>query len=91
MIPRAGPVACGVLPAACGVLPAADGVLPAAGPEDVAAAEQALIPSMAATATVSAAVALLTPWFERPRRRDKDMPSMMPDKIRCLAQRARSR
>ncbi len=66
------------------VLPAC-GVLPAAGPEDVAAAEQALIPSRAATATVSAAVALLTPWVERPRRRDKDMPSMMPDKIRCLA------
>jgi hypothetical protein len=83
MIPRADPAACGVLPVGW-VLPAC-GVLPAAGLEDVADAEQALIPSMAATATVSAAVALLTPWVERPRRRDKDMPSMMPDKIRCLA------
>src|SRR5271165_7121181 len=72
-IPAADPVACGVLPVC--------GVLPAAGPEDVADAEQALTPSRAATATVSAAMA---PRGVRPRRRDFDMPPIMPGAIWCL-------
>ena len=54
------PAACGVLPLPVWVLPVwvlPVWVLPAAGPEDVADAEQALTPSRAATATVSAAAA----------------------------------
>ena len=76
-----GPAACGVLPVPVCVLPACC-VLPAAGPEDVAAAEQALTPSRAAMATVSAAAA---PRGGRPPRRDIDMPSIMPGASRCLA------
>ena len=76
-----GPAACGVL-AAC--VPAAGVMLPAAGPEDVAAAEQALTPSRAATATVSTAAA---PRGERAPRRDIDMPPIMPGASRCLARR----
>jgi hypothetical protein len=57
-------------------------VLPATGTEDVADAEQALIPSRAAMATVSAAAA---PRGERAPRREIDMPSIMPGASRCLA------
>ena len=69
-----GPAACGVL---AGCVPAVGVVLPAADPEDVAAAEQALTPSRATTAMVSAAAA---PRGERAPRRDIDMPPS------CLAQ-----
>src|ERR1700729_3852870 len=79
-----GPAACWVVPAVCCVLPAVGWVLPAARPEDVAVAEQALTPSTAAMATVSAA-AIRPPWDGRPPGRDIDMSPIMPDAIRCLA------
>ena len=80
-----GPAACDVLPLPVWVFPVwvlPVRVLPAAGAEDVADAEQALIPSRAVTATVSAATA---PRGERAPRRDIDMPSIMPGASQCLA------
>ena len=77
----------GRLGASSGLLRASGGGLGTSGGRagDVAVAEQALTPSTAATATVSAAAALRPPWDGRPPGRDIDMPPIMPDAIRCLA------